>query len=147
MGATRTFYNRTGNLNIESMHTYKDGKKNLALNLESSIYSGNYIGDLYQTWFVPPKTARYRFYMTCDDKCRVKLAPCPDTTTPLTSLLSHNYASSYRDFWGERVFRKSSSRQTWTEWVQLEKGQNYFLEARYIEYTSGDHFTVGVEIE
>jgi len=117
MGASRTFYNRTGNLNIDAMHSYKDGTKYLSLNLESPINNGDYVGDFYQTWFVPPVTARYRFYMTCDDKCRMRIAPCPNTDSPTVELLRHDYASSFRDYWGERVFRNSGSRKTWSEWV------------------------------
>jgi hypothetical protein len=39
----------------------------LALTMESSTNLGDRFGHEYKGWFVPPATARYRFYMSCDD--------------------------------------------------------------------------------
>lgn len=77
----------------------------LALSLESEWNFGDHLGGLYKGWFVPPTSARYRFYMTCDNLCRIKIAPCAGTTSPLQTLITHNYAEGYKDFYSHRNYR------------------------------------------
>ena len=55
------------------------------------------------------------------------------------------------------VDRWSKPRQYWkndtdlgrrrSDWKSLEKGKNYYIEARHVEKTGGDHISVAVEIE
>lgn len=125
------------------------GKKTLNMNFDAGGWNiGENIGSLYQTWFVPPTNGRYRFYMTCDDKCKIKIAPCPDKTSPLTTLLTHLTEDVYRDYWSSKNFITGADhRAYWSEWVELKKGENYYLEGRYASGKGGDHFSVAVEIE
>ena len=46
----------------------------LGLDISAERNFGDHIGSVYKAWFVPPKTARYRFYMVCDDYCLMKMA-------------------------------------------------------------------------
>jgi hypothetical protein len=34
-----------------------------------------------------------------------------------------------------------------SEWINLTKGEPYFMEYHYVEYSGGDHFSTGVEFE
>jgi len=45
------------------------GTNQLALQMEAPFTVGDYIGNLFQAWFIAPATTRYRFYMACDDAC------------------------------------------------------------------------------
>jgi len=81
-----------------------DVTKELALDMESTWNRGDNLGGVYKGWFVPPTTARYRFYMTCDDRCELSIAPCADTTSPLNKLMTHMYAEGYKDFFSRRNF-------------------------------------------
>jgi hypothetical protein len=84
--------------------------------------------------------------MTCDDKCLLSIASCPDKTSPLTKLIEHTSHSSYRDFWGPSNF-VDGGRKTWSEWIELKKANHYYLEGSYAENGGSDHFSVAVEIE
>jgi hypothetical protein len=72
--------------------------KLLAMNLESEYNFGSKLGSVYKTWFVAPAAGRYRFYMTCDDRCELKMATCPDAISPLTTLLEHTSYSINRAY-------------------------------------------------
>ena len=102
-GISRKFVNKGKRLNFNTIKT-ESGQMQLALNMESDWNKGDNIGSHYKGWFVPPTTARYRFYMTCDDKCELDIAPCADTITPLTRLITHTYAEGYKDFFSKRNF-------------------------------------------
>lgn len=67
-----------------------------------------------QTWFQPPVTAKYRFYMACDNKCKLKFSSTPDKTSPLTEILTLNDATDNRDYWSDVSNRRSA-------WVTLQK--------------------------
>ena len=60
-----------------SPESLKEGSKgyvkseHLALSLEGPVKLGDYYGQLFRGWFVPPATTRYRFYMACDDFCKL----------------------------------------------------------------------------
>jgi hypothetical protein len=58
------------------------------MDFESPQVSGSKMGSIYKAWFQPPVTARYRFYMVCDDKCEMKMATCPAKNDPTTTLLT-----------------------------------------------------------
>ena len=128
------------------MESY-EGEMQLGPNFESEINFGDTIGSLYKGWFVPPTDARYRFYMTCDDTCKVSIAPCPDTISPLTVLteFSRYMNTNYRDYWAKINFEGTG--KTWSEWIELKKGQHYYIEGSFAENGGGDHFSVAVEIE
>ena len=101
------------------------GTMKLNLNMEAERNQGDRLASLYKGWFIPPVDGRYRFYMTCDDKCLLQYASCPDTTTPLVNLLDHGSHSSYRDYFAASNF--NGGRASWSEWVEMKKGMNYFV--------------------
>jgi hypothetical protein len=34
--------------------------------------------NVFKGWFIPPATTKYRFYMSCDDHCNLKLGSEPN---------------------------------------------------------------------
>jgi hypothetical protein len=107
-------------------------------------------GNLMQAWFRAQEsttsnsnTAKYRFYMACDDKCLLKLGTAPDdsSTSNLKTLLDISTATSNRDYWFNDGIKRVS------DWVTLTKGKDYYIEGRHTEGSGNDHFIVGVEIK
>jgi hypothetical protein len=74
------------------------GNETIAMNLDRPYDLGDYNGDLYRGWFVPPYTGNYKFWMSCDDKCKLKFGETPKSTTSLTTLLDISRYSGHRDF-------------------------------------------------
>ena len=93
--------------------------------------------------------------MACTDHCISKIALTPDTITNLTTLLTHNTLGKDYDYLNlnsSRAFRSFFEFRTAndgkSEWFQLSKGQNYYLEANHLSYAGNeDHFSLGVEIK
>jgi hypothetical protein len=52
--------------------------ENLELQPETQQWYGDYYGQVFKGWFIPPETTEYRFYMSCDDDCRLKLGETPN---------------------------------------------------------------------
>lgn len=113
--------------------------------MESEIpysLSTNYHANRLQGYFVPPVTTRYRFYMSCDDQCRLDLDIGNNGT--MIEVMESRAWSSYRDYWD---FQYVSHRQTISEWISLTAGQKYRLDTKQSEGTGGDHLTLSVEVE
>jgi len=115
--------------------------EHLSMHFEAPYSNGDKLGNVMSGFFVAPKTARYRFYMSCNDKCILKLAF--DSTLPdqKTELLSNHHATGYRAYFGSHHYNLIS------QWVNLTEGEAYAIEGRHLEYNGADHFTVSVEIE
>jgi len=50
---------------------------------------------------------------------------------------------NHRDWW--ETSRSNYNRIT--EWLPLTEGEHYYIEAKHLEGSGGDHFSVAVEIE
>jgi len=125
----------------------KDGlerSEHLALSLEGPAGLGDTYGQLFQGWFVPPATTRYRFYMACDDFCKLSLASTPDNSSldALEVLLDE-------DKWSARDMKywKNDSETRVSAWKSLKKGEHYHIAATHGQYGGGEHMAVAVEIE
>jgi hypothetical protein len=77
-GIRRKFYNYTSWHNTYHYKEEHENTETLALAFESPIDEDNYIVNLYKGWFIPPATTKYRFYMSCDDHCNLKLGSEPN---------------------------------------------------------------------
>lgn len=117
------------------------GTNHLALHFETPSSVGDKIGNFYQAWFEPPKTGKYRFYMACDTKCRLNFGETAKDSSSATKLLDVTQYTSYRDYWVEDGITRVS------KWLNLVKGEKYYIEGRHSEGTHTDHMVVGVEIE
>jgi hypothetical protein len=116
----------------------------LSLDLSAERNIGDKISSFYKNWFVPPETGRYRFYMSCDHQCRMWIAECPNTITPLTRMLTINTWTETRAFFSTAY---SNNNKKVSDWIHLTKGEPYYMETTYVEYNGGDHMSSGVEFE
>ena len=121
-------------------------EKQLAIELASEYNFGDNIGSIYKTWFTPPHTGKYRFYMICDDNCQMKIGLCAGSTSPLTTLLSLSGWTQYNAFWSNEN-RYSDAPKKVSDWVELEKDQHYYMYTKYMEGGGNDYMKSGVEIE
>jgi len=89
-------------------------------------------------YFAAPATAQYRFRISCDDYCEFYMGL--NTSDPLdTTMLIHRYGWTYSRY----AFREDSSV---SDWVNLTKGEEYYIYGRHYDGGHGDNFAVGVEI-
>jgi hypothetical protein len=111
-------------LDLETIRNLKDG------------HSGN----LFQGYFKAQATAGHRFYMTCDDTCQLYISNVTMNTTTKQWIYQSPYIAGFRSFFhpdGRRI----------SNWVNLTKGEYYYIEARHVQYTGADYVSVAVEIE
>ena len=71
----------------------------------------------------------------------MKLGLTPDQSTETETLLDTHHHTS------RRHYTKEDNQVRISEWVPLEKGKKYYIEADHQEWYGGDHFTLSVEIE
>jgi len=119
----------------------------LAMNFEGHETVGSQTAHLYRGWFTPPASARYRFYQSCDDHCELYMGSVPDSDLErdVTKILDIDHWNefrrmSYTSHGGEDQTRIS-------DWITLEAGQKYYVEANHLNGWGGQHFSTGVEIE
>lgn len=149
-GLRRTLVNTTyasAKVGMSSVHDETndmDRKYEIATTFAAPYGEGNYLGNVYKGWFVPPKTTQYRFYMACDDNCLLKLGKTPDVGpegfNATEDIITTN---GYTD---NRAYHKVDGRNRVSEWKTLEEGKNYYIESHHVQGTGGSHFTVAVEI-
>jgi hypothetical protein len=117
-------------------------KQYLAMQFETPYGSGERIGNKMKGYFVAPKTTRYRFYLSCNEKCTLDMGLNASDPTNITRLIDVPHATYYRKY-------KSliTGQDFVTDWISLEQGQSYPIEAQHIEKWWTDHLTVSVEVE
>jgi hypothetical protein len=103
----------------------------------------SYMANLYRGWFTPPATAKYRFHQSCNDYCDLNLGNTPDQETDVTELIDINHWSEYR----RASYTRYGDQDRISEWVSLEAGRKYYIQASHLNGRGIDHFTTGVEIE
>ena len=77
------------------------GTNLLNLNWEVPYTQADYMGNLLQSWFVAPATARYRFYMSCDATCEFWMSETADDQAAKTKLLDKTSKADHRQYWLE----------------------------------------------
>lgn len=87
----------------------------LAMHLEAWNGRGERLHTHFRGWFVPPATTRYRFYQTCDDRCKVFLDTTPGSTANPTEILSRTYATGHREYFRE----EATPFQAVSDWISL----------------------------
>jgi len=149
-GIRRTFVNTSHTEPKVHPNTIHDMKQNfprretLAMTLTTELNAGDYIGNVFKGWFIPPETTNYRFWQACDDWCNVKFGSAPQTATETTTIIDNNYRwTHWRDY--RKVVGDGTKRHS--EWLALEKDKPYYIEASHVEWGGGDHMTVAVEIQ
>lgn len=102
-------------------------------------------------WFVPPQTGNYRFYMSCDDSCRLYL----DSTNAYSSgvaaaptQIAWNYnAKDWRHYFHSASSYDAGTNQVVSDWIALTGGESYKIYAESLQYGGNEHLTVSVEFE
>jgi hypothetical protein len=94
-------------------------------------------------WFVPQVTGKHRFYMACDDWCRLKFVKTADSIKDPETLLNVNSNAAERDYYKE----VEDGRKRITDWIDLVKGQNYYIETDTQNYNWESSYTLSVEIQ
>jgi hypothetical protein len=79
--------------------------------------------------------------MTCDDTCELQMGLTSGDSKDLKKILDIGRHTEYR------FYRAQDGQTRQSEWVSLEAGKHYYIEADVQEYGGGDHLTVAVEIE
>jgi hypothetical protein len=69
-------------------------------------------------------TGKHRFYMACDDYCFLKVGKTPNIITDAVELLNVNSYAPDRDYFRDY----NDGRKRISAWVDLVKGQHYYLE-------------------
>jgi hypothetical protein len=87
------------------------------MNMESSPNIGDRFGHEFKGWFVAPATTRYRFYMSCNDHCKLWMDNTAGSTSSLTLLTTSNSWSGFREYW--RSDDLSSNVKRISDWVTL----------------------------
>ena len=135
------FINETTTPNWDTYDVY-NFTESLALSMQNPFSYGDSHGSTYKGWFVAPATTNYRFYITCDENCKLSLG---NTTGDAenTTVIAQNYgATGYRTWWNTNSVSARIS-----EWVSLTQGEHYYMEAQHQARSGGDHFSAAVEIE
>lgn len=97
------------------------------MHFETPYTTGNRHGNKMRGFFVPPKTARYRFYMACDDACKLNLAVDASQPENFTEILANHGATGYR-----RYFSKHAHGTLISEWFSMTEGVAHAIEGRHI---------------
>lgn len=95
-------------------------------------------GNLIDGYFRAPITGNYKFYMSCDDACRLSLSTVNLTPSSASVIITISSATAYRSY------HTTSSRQS--SWISLTAGEYYYIKTEHTQGGGGDHLTVSVEI-
>ena len=102
-------------------------------------------------WFKAPATGNYRFYVSCDDACKLFLDETTpfDAAAPVEPVMSEKANRSTASEWRHYFMsaEASDSSQHISDWIALTEGEFYRMEGYLLEYSGSDHFTVSVEYE
>lgn len=105
----------------------------------------------YDGWFKAPETGNYKFYLACDDNCKINLDGTnafnkldPPATQQTPAQVAHKYWGRWRDFWNERAAQPADKN---SDWIPLQKGEFYKMDVLFTEWTSSDYLTAAVEFE
>jgi IPT/TIG domain len=141
-GLRRRIYNQTTSLTYSILESQPPYKEVLAIDFETpkNEWDGPF-GNVLSGYFKAPATANYRFYMTCDDLCRLYLSKTSMSPSAKTLIYEHKSDTGFRDFY--EPWKKLHA----TDWIALTKDEYYYIEGQHIQGGGGDHFTVGLEID
>ena len=85
-----------------------------------------YAGNIFSGYFKPPATARYRFYISCDDGCQLYLGNKSLDPTSTKSIYNSTSWAYYRQYitpdWKRR-----------TDWISLTKDDFLYIEVRHYQ--------------
>lgn len=95
----------------------------------------HYFGRRYRTYFLAPQSGEYKFYIACDDFCKLKLSADYRLENLKTLVNATTKWTNYR------VWRSSKDAL-----VTLSEGLSYLLEVIWAQGRGAYHMTVGVKL-
>lgn len=121
------------------MERYENTGEYLATSFEVPTNQWYKVGQKLYGWFIAPETTSYRFHLSCDDICDLNMGLNESDPLNTTLIVSRRSASSHRKHF-------SLINDAVSGWVNLTKGEAYYMYAKHEERWGNDHFAVGVEI-
>ena len=126
-------------------------KTSVATSIEHYSRGKDRFGLKYDGWFKAPETGKYKFYLACDDNCRINMdatnafnAADPTSVTQSPVNIAYKGWCHWRDFFNIRTTHPADKN---SDWVSLAKGEFYKMDVEYIEGTHGDYLSTAVEFE
>lgn len=96
-------------------------------------------GNIIDGYFRAPITGNYKFYMACDDTCRLSLSTVNLTPASASAIITISSPTAFRSYL-TTVSRQSA-------WIPLTAGEYYYIKTEHIQGGGGEHLTVSVEIQ
>ena len=101
-------------------------------------YSQYKVGQIWDGYFKAPATGEYRFYISCDDACQLRL----DSASPLSMGAPFNpvtiairwWASSWREYMDPPHIDDDNQYQS--QWIQMTAGEYYKIDAIHTQGSS-----------
>jgi hypothetical protein len=91
-GLRRSFYNTTYWMHDWNKFDTEKHNDSLSMNFETPYtLPGSFLANRMRGYFVPPVTSRYRFYMSCNDRCQLEM----DLNNDMTNLTRIMKSTSY----------------------------------------------------
>jgi len=118
---------------------------------ENSYNNYTRAGTFTQGWFKAPETGNFKFYISCDDYCRLNMdssspwnKAAPQEPTLIEIARKDGASTGFRNYF---MTPNPEGNQYISEWIALTKGEFYKIEAKHLEYGGSDDLTVSVEFE
>lgn len=121
------------------MENYAHTDEYLSTSFEVPTNEWDKIGNKMFGWFIAPETTSYRFHMACNDICDLHMGLDPADPLNTTHIVSRRSSTNHR-----RNFNLINDAVS--EWVNLTKGEKYYMQSKHEERWHTDNFVVGVEI-
>jgi len=121
----------------------------VATSIEHYSRGKDRFGLKYDGWFKAPETGNYKFYLACDDHCRINLdstnaynAADPTSVTQSPVNIAYKNWCHWKDFFN---IRDNAPADKNSDWIPLTKGEYYKMDVEFIEGSHGDYMSTAVE--
>jgi hypothetical protein len=114
--------------------------------MEAPFGEADQFGSVYKGWFVAPATTKYRFYISCDDICKLSLGSTPGVAEDPTVIAHTREYTDRRDWW-ETNTKVNTDYKIKSDWISLNEGEHYYIEGAHWEGGGWDYFSAALEIE
>jgi hypothetical protein len=127
-----------------------DGKQTLLTTFETQANVHHRDNLYFDGFFKAPAAGNYKFHLSSDDHSHLSLDEAKfDASSPaepsFVQKANRSYACGWRDFHAE--IPSVSGNAPASEWIALEEGEYYPIQAYLREHSGQDHLSVAVEYE
>lgn len=135
-GVSVAYYDGLIGGGVEDFSASRAADQSRVISKMSVADHGDHYGLLMQGLLLPPVTGNYRFYLAGDERAELLLSANEDRAN-LATVAILDSASGKEQF--------SETGESVSQWVTLEAGKAYFIEARLKEAEGADHLAVAWE--